>query len=53
MDMSSIQTTKEKAVFAWVKVTYALNELLFGKFYYSNLNYIGCLHLDQKFTGLA
>ena len=32
MDMSSIQTTKEKADFAWVKVTYALIELLIGKF---------------------
>ena len=36
MVMSSIKTTKEKAVFAWVKVTYALNELLFGKFQYGN-----------------
>ena len=25
---------KRKSSFAWVKVTYALNELLFGKFYF-------------------
>ena len=48
MDMSNIQTTKEKADFAWVKVTYALSELPSSKFYYSNLNYIGWLHPDQR-----
>ena len=53
MDMSSIQTTKEKADVAWVKVTYALNELPSSKFYYSTLDYIGCLHPVQKTIGLA